>query len=60
MLSFVTNELVWAIQREREEEIRNIRPHTARKPDPERTTHDPNGQGPVGLWIAPSLRAPAR
>jgi hypothetical protein len=61
MLSFVTNELVWAMQREREEEIRQIRPHTAHKPDPERTSIRPDSdEDSLGLWIAPSLRGTAR
>ena len=57
MLSFVSDELVWAMQREREEEILKVRPHTARKPDPERTSHDHDDRNTLGLWVAPSLRA---
>ena len=38
MMSFMPDELVWAMQREREREARNVLPHTERKPDAERST----------------------
>lgn len=57
MLGFITDELVWAIRREREEEVRNIRPHTTPKPDTERTVRGPGASGPMGLWSGPALRA---
>lgn len=60
MLSFATDELVWAMQREREEEARNVHPHTKRKPDPERTSHDRDNHSPLGLWISGSLRGGLR
>jgi hypothetical protein len=50
------DELIWAIRREREEEARNVQPHTARKPDPERIVHETR-RAPLGSWIAPSLKA---
>ena len=36
MLGFISEELVQAICREREDEARRVRPHTERRPDPER------------------------
>jgi hypothetical protein len=57
MFGFISEELVWAIRREREEEVRSINPHTTPKPDPERAVHGPDSFGPAGIWIAPALRA---
>lgn len=59
MLSFMTDELVWAIRREREEEARNVRPHTPRMPNGERITHDAETRAAEGSWIARTLRANA-
>ena len=57
MLGFTPDELVWAIQREREEEARHVNPHTSRKPDTERTPLDRENRNPLGTWVAPNLRA---
>ena len=59
MFNYLTDELVWAIRREREEEARSVLPHTSRKPDPERSNHEDRRAGD-GIWVAPSLRAGAR
>ena len=57
MLSFVVDELVWAVVREREEEARMTRPHTEKLPDAERP------KGPPANWghrISLALRAGSR
>jgi hypothetical protein len=46
MLSFLTDELVWAAIREREDEVRSIHPHTAGWPRRERSTHPPSPVSP--------------
>jgi hypothetical protein len=56
MFAFVSEELVWAMTREREEEARRVHPHTERKPDPERHTHDTKGHSTLGLWFDAHLR----
>jgi hypothetical protein len=38
MLSYFSDELIWALSREREEEVRRIRPHTERRAQPDRTS----------------------
>ena len=61
MLGFITDELVWAVQRERAEEVRNIHPHTALKSEKDRALLErENGHNPLGSWIAASLRAGLR
>ena len=58
MLYFIPDELVWAIEREREQELRAVLPHTRHKPDPERHTHErKDDHNTLGLWVSPSLRA---
>jgi hypothetical protein len=57
MLGFVTDELVWTVCRERLEEARRVHPHTARQPDPERTTHEAEQRRSDWLWSAPNVRA---
>lgn len=56
MLSFISDELVQTICREREDEARRVRPHTERRPDPERTTHEADLRRATLLWNAPALR----
>jgi hypothetical protein len=56
MLSFISEELVWTISREREEEARRVHPHTARRGDPERTTHESEQRRAEPYWSAPALR----
>jgi hypothetical protein len=56
MFAFLSEELVWAINRERREEARNVHPHTERKPDPERHTHESGDEGSMGLWLEAHLR----
>ncbi len=55
MLSFLTDELVWAAVREREDEARNTHPHTSGWPRIERSMLPPN---PL-VWISSALRKPA-
>jgi len=57
MSSFITDELVWAITREREEEARRIRPHTELKMAQERSQNQPpsNGGRPTWSHLQPSL-----
>jgi len=56
MLSFISEELVQTISREREDEARRVRPHTERRPDPERTTHESDQRRASPLWNALALR----
>jgi len=56
MLSFISEELVQTICREREDEARRVHPHTERRPDPERMTHEPAQRRATPLWSAPALR----
>ena len=56
MSSFITDELVWAITREREEEARRIRPHTELKTAQENSrTQPPSGGRPTWSHLQPSL-----
>jgi hypothetical protein len=55
MSSFITEELVWAITREREEEARKVRPHTERIRDEEAAAAPPGGGRPSWLGLYPSL-----
>src|ERR1700674_3130121 len=55
MMSFMPDELVWAMQREREREARNVLPHTETTPDAERSTLEQE-RNPVGVWIGSTLR----
>ena len=55
MYSFLTDELVWAAIREREDEVRGIHPHTAGWPSVERSMLLPN---PL-RWMSSALRKPA-
>ena len=57
MFTFMPDELIWAIRREREEEARNVLPHTARKPDPERTFHQFRREQRTPSWVSASLKA---
>lgn len=56
MLGFISEELVRTMGREREDEARRVRPHTERRPDPERTTHESDQRRTTPLWNAPALR----
>lgn len=61
MLNFIPDELVWAIQREREQDLRAVLPHTKNKPEEERHAHERKDKhDTLGLWVGPSLRAGAR
>lgn len=60
MLSFITDELVWAIRREREDSARNVRPHTQGLHSIERVTHEAETRETEGTWIARALRFNAR
>jgi hypothetical protein len=55
MLGFLTDEVVWAAIREREDEARNTHPHTAGWPKIERSMLPPN---PL-RWIGDALRKPS-
>ncbi|MDO8617090.1 MAG: hypothetical protein Q7T33_15375 [Dehalococcoidia bacterium] len=52
MLSFLADELVWAVGREREEEARRIHPHTDKRPQRERPAAPP---ADWGHWISLAL-----
>ena len=56
MLGFISEELVQTICREREDEARRVHPHTERRPDPERTTHESEQRRTTPLWNTPALR----
>src|SRR3989442_749129 len=51
--SYLTDELVWALIREREDEARSIRPHTERWPRSERAMVPPN---PLRYWLSLALK----
>lgn len=53
MLSFLTDELVWAAIREREDEARSTHPHTTGWPSPERSMPAPRM---IGDWLTMALR----
>ncbi|HEV8575115.1 MAG TPA: hypothetical protein VGR43_10465 [Dehalococcoidia bacterium] len=55
MLSFLTDELVWAAIREREDEARTTQPHTSGWPVTERSMFPPN---PL-RWLSAALRGPS-
>ena len=56
MLGFISEELVQTICRERADEARRVRPHTERRPDPERMTHECEQRRATPVWNAPALR----
>lgn len=56
MLGFLSEELVWAVIRDRDEEARRANPHTERRPDPERMTHEAESRRADWSWSAPNLR----
>ncbi|MCH7483915.1 MAG: hypothetical protein IIA90_02060 [Chloroflexi bacterium] len=56
MLGFISEELIQTICREREEEARRVRPHTERRPDPERMTHESDQRRATPLWSGLALR----
>ncbi len=56
MLGFISEELIQTICREREDEARRVRPHTERRPDPERMTHESDQRRATPLWSAHALR----
>jgi hypothetical protein len=55
-MSFMPDELVWAMQREREQEARDVLPHTRGKRKAERATIEQEHNG-LGVWVGPNLRA---
>jgi hypothetical protein len=55
MLSFLTDELVWAAIREREDEARAVHPHTTGWPETQRAMAPPN---PL-RWLGSLLGRPA-
>jgi len=58
MYSYLNEELVWAVVREREDEARSLRPHTQGWPRIERALASPN---PVRHWLSLAFgRVPAR
>lgn len=56
MLGFISEELIQTICREREDEARRVRPHTERRPDPERMTHESDQRRATPVWNASALR----
>jgi hypothetical protein len=58
MLAFISEELVWAIRREREEEARKVRPHTARRqPTQDAEPPPPGGAGSHWFDLQPQANA---
>lgn len=56
MFSYITDELIWAIGREREEEARRVRPHTTeRLPSDEAAPPPSYGKRPLWLTLQPSV-----
>ena len=59
MLSFLTDEVVWAAIREREDEARSTQPHTSGWPKIERSMLPPNPLRCIGSALRqPADRAP--
>jgi len=56
MYSYLTDDLVWALIREREDEARGIRPHTEGWPKTERAAVTPN---PLQYWLSLAFRRAA-
>lgn len=56
MLGYISEELIRTVCREREDEVRSVHPHTARRPDPERSTHEYEQRRAILSWHAPALR----
>jgi len=56
MYSYLTDDLVWALIREREDEARGIRPHTQQWPRAERAMAVP---GPLRHWLSLAFRRAA-
>ena len=56
MLGFVSEELVWAVAKEREGDARKVRPHTERGPE-EALPREHAEHHAIGTWLAPFLRA---
>jgi hypothetical protein len=56
MLGFVSEELVWAVVKERGEDARKVRPHTEGAPG-ERMPREHEEHRVHGTWLAPFLRA---
>jgi hypothetical protein len=56
MLGFTSDELVWAVVRERQQDARQVRPHTEYKPE-RRVPHEHAEHHAVGTWLGPYLRA---
>ena len=55
---FITDELVWAITREREEDVRKVRPHTERRvPTDEVHKQTSDILRPTWLGLQPSLKS---
>jgi hypothetical protein len=59
MFSYITEELIWAIGRERAEEARIVRPHTREFPASDQASTPPptGGDRPLWLGLQPSLNA---
>jgi hypothetical protein len=55
--TFILDELVWAMRREREEEARKVQPHTTPNADPERSVQQFRPVQPEPRWVAASLKA---
>ena len=56
VLGFISEELIQALCREREDEARQVRPQTEQRPDPERMSHESEGRRATPVWNAPALR----
>jgi hypothetical protein len=57
VFTFMPDELIWAIRREREEEARNVMPHTSRRADSERVVHTHRPEQASPSWVSSSLKA---
>ena len=56
VLSFISEELIQSICRDRENEARLVRPHTEQRPAPERLAHESDQRRATPVWSAPALR----
>jgi hypothetical protein len=56
MLGFMSDELVWAVAKEREGDARKVRPHTEYRPE-SRQPREHEEHHALGIWLAPYLRA---
>jgi hypothetical protein len=58
MQAYIAEELIWAIAREREEEVRKIRPHTERRTEDAHMPPPEDRERPTWRHLQPCLDCP--